>query len=499
MHFTHPTGGTVYRGALAGATVSLLTMSCAGADKKQESVTKKPNVLFLIVDDLRPELRCYGSPTVKSPNIDRLAREGVLFRRAYCQMAISMATRASLWTGFLTTRNLIYTNRSVDALMPDAVTIPGYFRERGYQVSGIGKLFHYPEDNRRQFGDGWFENKPGTRERGRGYVTPEAISQIVREKGPAWEMADVNDNEYRDGYYAEWASGRLAELKQDGKPFFLGIGFHKPHLPFCAPKKYWDLYSGQEIRLADNPFYPENGSPHGYNNSTELRTYRNMPDGDTLISEATAQTLIHAYYACVSYVDAQIGSVLDALDSLGLARNTVVVLVGDHGWKLGEHGMWGKHTNFEEDTHATMVIRAPGMTNGREAGSFVEFIDIFPTLCTQCGLPVPGNLDGTDLTPVLRNPSAIVRDEAFSLWPSGRIDNDDSRRVILGYSLRTADYRYTEWRQPASGRVVDRELYDHRSDPGENINAANQTRNRKTVSRLSGRLEKILSAHPGSN
>lgn len=483
-------------GAMIGVSVSVLALGCSGTDKNHESVRQKPNVVFIAIDDLRAELGCYGSHVVKTPNIDRLAREGVLFRRAYCQQAISMASRASLWTGFMPTRNRIYTNQAVDILMPEARTIPGFFRENGYQVSGVGKLFHYPEDNRKQFGDGWFENKPGTRERGRGYVTPEAISQIVNEKGPAWEEADVPDDEYRDGYYAEWGIEKLAGLKQAGQPFFLGIGFHKPHLPFCAPKKYWDLYNAESIRLADNPFYPKNGSIHGWNNSTELRTYSNIPDGDTLIPGETARMLIHAYHACVSYVDAQVGMVLDALDSLGLARNTIVVLIGDNGWKLGEHGMWGKHTNFEEDTRVPLIIRAPGMAAGRAATAFAEFLDLFPTLCSLCGLDVPENLDGTDLTPILRNPSRKVRNEAFSLWPSNETIDTDSLHVILGYSIRTDDFRYTEWRHLASGKVVDRELFDHRNDPGENINTAKLPGNLKIMNRLSARLDNVIPGKP---
>ncbi|MFA5814252.1 MAG: sulfatase [Bacteroidales bacterium] len=482
--------------AALSISATIIVLACAGSEKLSGQVQPKPNVLFIVMDDLRTELGCYGSVMVKSPNIDRLANQGVMFNRAYCQQAICMASRASLFTGLMPTKNHIYTSLSVDSLMPKVLTLNKYFSQNDYNVAGIGKLYHYKEDHIKQFGETWLEDEPGSRETGRGYLTPEAISQIENEKGPAWEIADVMDNEYRDGFYAEWAVQKLGELKQTNQPFFLGIGFRKPHLPFCAPKKYWDLYPHDSIILAENPFYPENGSVHGWNNSVELRTYTNIPDGNEPISDETSRMLIHGYYACVSYVDAQVGIVLNALDSLGLAQNTIVVLLGDNGWKLGEHGMWGKHTNFELDTNVPLIIRAPGMANGKQSASFVQVLDIYPTLCSLCELNIPENIDGINLIPVLQNPSKAVRNEAFSLWPSNETIDTDSIHVILGFSIRTNDFRYIEWTHLASGKVVSRELYDHRNDPGENKNVSKLQQYRKTLRQLSTRLEFILSSQP---
>jgi arylsulfatase A-like enzyme len=383
--------------------------------------------------------------------------------------------------------------------MPEVVTLNKYFSQHDYNVSGIGKLYHFKEDNIKQFGECWFEDEPGSGEKGRGYLTPDAISQIINEKGPAWETADVRDNEYRDGFYADRAVQKLGELKQTNQPFFLGIGFRKPHLPFCAPKKYWDLYHHDEIALAENPYYPENGSVHGWNNSVELRTYTNIPDSNGLITNEISRMLIHSYYACISYVDAQVGKVLNALDSLGLAHNTVVILLGDNGWKLGEHGMWGKHTNFEHDTRVPLIIRAPGMAAGKQSMSFVQFLDIYPTLCSLSGLQMPENVDGINLEPLLRDPSSLIRNEAISIWPSNETIDTDSSNIVLGLSIRSNDFRYIEWTHFASGKVVDRELYDHRNDPGENRNVSELHQYRKTIRELSVRLHTILTGQQKFN
>ncbi len=457
--------------------------SCS--NKKQ---SEHPNVLFIAVDDLRPELNCYGNENIISPNIDRLAENGVVFQNAYCQQAICMASRASIFTGCYTNTHRIYSCLSVDDLMPGALTINGFFKNSGYDIYGIGKLYHHGEDHIKQFGEGWLETQKLAQgeTKGRGYLTEASFAALTPEgRGPAWESADVEDNEYRDGYYADWVVKKLNELKTSEKPFFFGVGFQKPHLPFNAPKKYWDLYDREQIETADNPYYPENGSLYGKHNFGELRNYTNIPSGDTILTQEVQKTLIHGYRACVSYTDAQIGKILDALEKNGLKDNTVIVLWGDHGWKLGEHGMWCKHTDFELDTRGPLIISAPDIRKNVKTAAFAEYVDVFPTLADLCGFEIPSHLNGKSLLPVLKDPSSSVQEQAFSIWPSYRSSRTDESKTVLGYSVRTKKYRYTEWIRIDSGKLMDRELYDHVADPEENKNVVNEEKYKDDLPELS--------------
>ncbi len=483
-------------GAMASLGLSMTFGSCTA-----ESPAKKElNVLFIAVDDLRPELNCYGNNRVISPNIDRLANQGVLFERAYCQQAICMASRASLFTGLYPSTNRIYSCLSVDELMPGQLTINQLFSQAGYDVYGTGKLYHHGVDHQKQFGEVWMNTRTweGDKSVGRGYITPEAIAQNTFQKGPgrvqgpAWEIADAEDNEYKDGFTAEWVVNKLGELKKSEKPFFLGVGFAKPHLPFNAPRKYWDLYNPDEITTANNPFFPVNSSTYSQNNFGELRNYSNIPGGDTILSFEIQKRLIHGYRACVSFLDAQIGKVLDALEANGLAENTVVILWGDHGWKLGDHGMWCKHTNFEVDTHVPLIIAAPGYKRNVRTASFAEFVDLFPTLADLCGMDVPDHLHGKSLVPVLQDPSTSVKDQAFSVYPAGSRENEE--KVILGYSVRTDRFRYTEWRYKVSGEILDRELYDHASS-GENVNVVNNPNYAPFLPELQAKISQFSSTY----
>ncbi len=457
---------------LAPLSLSFALFSCA----EKEVVPGELNILFISIDDLRPELNCYGTRHILSPNIDRLAEQGVLFERAYCQQAICMASRASLFTGYHAASNRIYTTLSVSELMPDVLTLNKFFSNKGYDVFGIGKLYHYNEDHLEQFGETWRKNRTweGDRTVG-GYLTPEAISQRGESgglvKGPAWEITDAEDNDYRDGFYADWVVRKLGELKNAENPFFMGVGFHKPHLPFNAPRKYWEMYDSDQIFTADNPFYPVNGSPYGITGYGELRNYSNIPtDRNVPIPEDIQKMLIHGYFACVTYVDALVGKILDALEENGLAENTVVVLWGDHGWKLGEHGLWCKHSNFELDARVPLIISAPGMKKNAKTKSFAEIVDLFPTLADLCGFEIPEHLDGNSLVPVLKDPSHKVKEHAYTIWPSYMGDRYDKERLIQGYSVRTDNYRYNEWIHVNSGEIMDRELYDLGKDPKQNEN-----------------------------
>ena len=462
---------TILLTGILPVTLSACFTSCGNIAKEE---APKPNILFIMVDDLRPELNCYGSNHIISPHIDNLAREGVLFLRAYVQQAICMASRASLLSGYNPTEHRIYSCLSVQELMPGIETLNLFFENNGYTISGKGKIYHYREDHLEQLGEEWLPVDPSESLPGRGYITPEAIAQMDDTgRGPAWEIADVEDHEYRDGFYALWAVEQMEKLKESDDPFFLAVGFHKPHLPFNAPQKYWDMYDHESIRLTDQPNYPENGSLYGLHNFGELRNYTNIPKGNEPIPDDMARMLIHGYYACVSYIDAQIGIIMDALEENGLKDNTIVIFMGDHGFKLGEHGMWVKHTNFELDTRVPLIFSGPGIQKNQTTRSFAEYTDIYPTLAELAGLEPPAHLQGVSLVPVLKDPEKSVRDAAYSVWTSYEGVRTDEERVILGYSVRTDEFRYNEWFHVASDSLLDRELYDHRQNSREEVNIIN--------------------------
>ena len=470
-----------------GAVLSVLSRS---RSLSQTASRRKMNVLFIAVDDLRPELGCYGHKQILSPNIDRLAREGLLFERTYCQQAVCGATRASLLCGARPDTNGVHGNSiPLRQAMPDVVTLPEHFKLNGYETLSIGKIYHHPNDDEQgwtapPYRAGTFAEGPW---KGRGYLTEEAIAQMekynkanprMQGRGPAFEAADVPDNAYPDGNNVEYAIRQLRRLKD--KPFFMAMGFYKPHLPFNAPKKYWDLYRRQDIRLADNPFVPKDAPSYATTNWGELRNYYGIPKQGPCPDELARQ-LIHGYYACVSYTDAMIGRLLDELDRLGLRDNTAIILWGDHGWKLGEHAGWCKHTNFELDTHVPMILSVPGMTTaGQRTRALTEFVDIYPTLCEACGLSLPKHLEGVSVMPLVARPSRPWKKAAFSQYPRGK---------VTGYSMRTERFRYTEWQNRKTGEVLARELYDHERDPHENVNAAGQPQYRADVERLSKMLK----------
>lgn len=462
----------------------------------------KPNVLFILVDDLRPQLGCYGYSEIKTPNIDQIANEGMVFQHAYCQEPICMASRASLLTGYRPDFNMIYNCKSVKDLVPDALTMNRYFENQGYQVCATGKVYHHKEDVKEQFGDRYINTDQGWI--GRGYITKES-EQIVNDykdafpklrsgkpsegRGPAFEAADVEDNKYWDGARTDAVIKKLKALKGQKQPFFMAVGYRKPHLPFNAPKKYWDMYSRENLKLADNPYLPKSSTEYTAYNFEELRNYYGIPKDQKLLPNELALTLIHGYYACVSYVDAQIGKVLDTLDNLGMRKNTIIVLWGDHGWKLGEHGMWCKHTPFELDARVPMIFSIPGMKHaGKSTEALSETVDIYPTLCELCGLEKPPHLEGSSLVPVLENPEIAWKEAAFTQWPKLNRKNPD--KVVTAYSMKNDRYRYTEWIRNKTGEILANELYDHKTDSHENCNIADLPENEQLVKQLSKQLMK---------
>ena len=448
---------------------------------------KKLNVLFIAVDDLRPEANASGSKLIKTPNLDRIAARGTTFDRAYCQQAVCSPSRSSLMTGRRPDATRVWDLEThFRKALPEAVTVAQHFKNNGYFTQGMGKIFHGGYDDAPSWSVPWGTPKAPT------YASAEAQKQQSdpantnkkgKMKGPATESEDVPDDTYVDGKVARLAAETLGELKKKGQPFFLAVGMARPHLPFVAPKKYWDLYDPKAIYVPAFQKIPE-GTPEfvGHNNS-ELKSYSDIPDVGP-VDEATARHLRHGYYAAISYMDAQVGLVLDALEKQGLAQDTVIVLWGDHGWQLGEHGLWHKHTNFEVAANAPLFISMPGQkAAGQKSASLAEFIDIYPTLADACGLPKPKDVDGVSLRPVLDDAAAKVRPVAISQYP-----RTDAGKSLMGYSIRDDRWRLTLWRNRADNTIHATELYDEANDHHETVNVATKPENADVIARLTKHL-----------
>ena len=432
----------------------------------------RPNVLFIAVDDLRPALNCYGDPAAVSPNIDRLAARGTLFTRAYCQQAVCSPSRNGVLTGRRPDTIRIYDlPTNFRTTLPDVVTLPQHFKQNGYHAEGMGKIYHVGHGNRDDEASwsvpSW--NPPARARVGQPQPQPAPADRAAqkRARGRPFAARDVADEALPDGRIAAHAIERLGALAAGDKPFFLAVGFHKPHLPFVAPRKYWDMQDVSKLPAGEPPALPEGAPAYAGNNSGELRQYAGVPDRGPIPPDLARQ-LVHGYYACVSYTDAQIGRVLDELERLGLRDNTIVILWGDHGFQLGDHGLFCKHTNFEKAVRSTLMLAAPGQRRpGSRADGFVEFVDIYPTLCELAGLPLPAGLEGTSFVPLLHDPATPWKKAAFSQWPKQvpRIGQG------MGHSVRTERYRFTEWTVPGTDHRG-LELYDYQADPHESVNLA---------------------------
>jgi iduronate 2-sulfatase len=468
--------------------------------------TEKPNVLLICVDDLKPLLGCYGVPTIRTPQIDRLAARGVLFERAYANQAVCAPSRNSLMTSLRPQTIGIYDlGTNFRESVPEAVTVAQYFRSHGYRTEAMGKIMHVGHGNHEDEAS-W--SVPHWRPSGAGYVLPESIERVKRlaakaraegvpetrvgnvAKGAPTECAEVADNVYADGQIADEAVRRLDGAKsRPGEPWFIAVGFIKPHLPFCAPKKYWDLYQAGSFPLPTVRTPPEGAPEFAPTTWGELRKYSDIPEVGPL-SDEQAKHLIHGYHAATSYMDAQVGRVLDALERNGFARNTIVVLWGDHGWHLGDHGMWCKHTNYEHAARIPLIVAAPGVGKaGVKTGSLAETVDIYPTLCELAGLPVPQGLDGASFVAALRDPSSPTKEAVFHAYP---------RPQAMGRAVRTERYRLVEWKkigEPADTAVL--ELYDYQSDPEETRNLAADRP--EVVAQLRAILARLPEAKPQIN
>ena len=448
--------------ALSGLAALLLS---GGVQAQQK------NILFIAVDDLKPLVGAYGDTHAKTPGMDRLAREGIVFRSTYCQQAISAATRASLLTGMYPDKtrvwDLVTDFRQVN---PNALSMPQYFKSMGYETAGMGKIYHIESAGPGHDAPSW--SIPYRDAKRKQYALP--FTPNDKGRGPATECADVPDNTYHDGRLTEMAIQLLDSLGKNKKPFFLAVGFLKPHLPFVAPKKYWDLYNRNEFEIAPYQKKALNSPDVAYHVSGELKNYSDIPQFDSYsenemdhLPVEKQKELIHGYYAAMSYTDAQIMKLLEELDRLGIRKNTIIVLWGDHGWHLGDHGLWNKHTNFEQATHALFMMSIPGQKAGIKPVAVSEFADIFPTLCDLVSIPKPKHLDGVSLLPAIKDPSSEVKEYALSQYPRGK--------DRMGYSIRTKRFRYTVWMgkgfrtwMPYDEKlVIAREMYDYEKDPLE--------------------------------
>ncbi|MCM8528515.1 MAG: sulfatase [Lentisphaeraceae bacterium] len=428
----------------------------------------KPNILFIAVDDLRTELNCYGDTQVKTPHIDKLAADAIVFERAYCNIPVCGASRSSLMSGIYPTpkRYITYTSQ-VQEDTPGAKTLPQVFRENGYTALSRGKIFHNPKDSAKASWDEpawkpkvggltWFDTETG-----------KALSK--KKRGRIYELPDVADNAYPDGQVAEKVIDDLRKFKESGKPFFLACGFIKPHMPFYAPKRYWDMYDRNAIKLADNQYMPKN-APKSLKGSGEFRSYHleNMDPN----SEKFHRVMKHGYLACVSYIDKLVGDVLNELQKLELDKNTIVVFWGDHGWHLGEHNFWGKHNTMHHSTQVPLIVKVPG-TKGAKSSALVETVDIFPTLCELADLKIPSQVQGLSFTKVLKNPQEKFRDYIYS-------------RFGPGDAIVSKNFSFTRYKDKT---IM---LYDHRKDPQENVNVAGNPEYESVIKLMQKQLDDAM-------
>ena len=456
------------------------------------SAKDKPmNVLFIAVDDLRPILGCYGDPDVKSPNIDALAKTGTLFNRAYCQQAVCSPSRTSLMTGERPDTTHVWDLQThFRDHIPNVVTLPQQFKNNGYFCQGIGKIYHSSLNDKASWSVPWIPNGGG-----KGFG-PEGVKILGRLKAKAekkdkvrglpYEAPEVEDDFLTDGSTAKRACELVKECKERDKPFFLAVGFLKPHLPFVAPKKYWDMYDADDLYEPATSSPPKGAPDYAPTGFGELRQYYGMPQKGP-VDQEDARKLIHGYYACVSYTDAQIGRVLKQLDESGLRENTVVVLWGDHGWHLGDHGMWCKHTNYEFATRAPLIISMPAQAKvGTKTNALVEFVDIYPTIVEACSLPKVEGKAGRSLVPLLNDPAKVWAKAAFSQFPRPIGKHGPG----MGYAMRTDRYRFVKWIAKKDG-FAEYELYDLERDPNETVNLAADPANAKLLEEMQAMFTKL--------
>ncbi|WDQ17214.1 sulfatase [Rhodopirellula sp. P2] len=483
-----------------------LTSCFALATSNVSVAEERPNVLLILVDDLKPALGCYGDTHAKTPNIDALASRGMRFDMAYCNQAVCAPSRFTLMLGSHSTSTGLYgLGSQLRQIIPEAVTMPQHFAKHGgYRTESLGKIFHIGHGNH---GDPESFSVPHFKEKVIEYLEPESTAggQLTREeayftnqmlgqikslpRGAAYESPEADDEDYADGRVAAETKKRLQAAKQrrqtEGTPFFIAAGFARPHLPFSAPQKYWDLYDPASLPMPEHEALPIDAPQVAGKRGGEISNYKPVPtQPNAEFDDDLKRNLIHGYYASVSYVDAQIGKVISELDRLELSDNTIVVLWGDHGFHLGDLGIWTKHTNYEQANRIPILITAPGVTQpGTSTKQLTESVDLFPTLSELAGLPAPMGPqpnDGVSLVPVLKDPSSRVREHAYHAFPKRK----------LGRAIRTERYRLVQWQTIDGDDAPVFELYDYQTDPLETKNLA------EDHPEVLQRLSKILAKYP---
>jgi iduronate 2-sulfatase len=483
----------------------LVLLTIVGCNRPREAVMR-PNILFVSIDDLRPALGAYGDPIAITPNLDQLAAEGMMFRQVFCQSAVCAPSRASLMTGLRPDATRVWhLGDKFREIAPDAVTMPQYFSQFGYHTVNLGKIFHnYMPDSvswdepdlrpARYLQSDWLNRDGETF-----YISKEVNeSQAIKRDsllklrpiryadgwntGPAWEAADVHDSMYYDGAQTELAKQTLSRLAKMDSPFYMGLGYFRPHLPFAVPQKYWDLYDPEKMPLSANPEIPENAPLQSMNSMYELRHYDGFqhighPTSAYRMSEDTVRILRQGYYASVSYVDALLGDLIAHLKMLGIYEQTILIVWGDHGWKLGDHNSWGKMTNYNIDLKVPVIIRVPNQAiRGAQTEAITELVDLFPSLCELAGIDLPDYLQGSSFVPLLSQPELPWKPAAFSQFHRRPQVSADGKRY-MGYSLNTDKYHYIEWydwdhKTGTRGILKNIELYDRENDPSETVNLA---------------------------
>ena len=473
------------------SVLALSLIACSEADLKtdftssiSQPTSKKPNILLFYMDDLRPQFNAYGHKKIISPNIDALANRSVQFTQAYSNVSVCGASRASMLTGMLPTKTrfIDYSTRA-DIETPNQVTFPRLLKDNGYTTISNGKIYHHLDDRMSDWDEVWRPYAFDKNDQGlapldywqslwKDYQLPENIALYkATDTGPAYESADVSDNTYIDGLLTEKVIRDLKRLKTSQKPFLLTAGFIAPHLPFNAPTKYWDMYDRKEIEQPYNNYIPKNAPKLSISHWGEMRAYTGIPKQGG-VSDETAISLIHGYYATVSYVDALIGQIMSALTDLELDKNTIVILVSDHGYNLQEHTQWGKYTSYRTSTRVPLMIHLPAMAKGSKTKALVDLIDVYPTVVELLDLALPKHqLAGKSLVPVLKDPSLNGKSHVF--LKNGK-----------GYTIQTQEYSYTEFINEQN-QTFARMLYDHRTDGDENSNVVGDAQYADVVTQLS--------------